>query len=165
MKWLRYTAFAVLALFILVVFINGGVKSIDLKYVKFEFNESPLQRLCFPMWKTDETVTTDKTLSKATANIGQSLGDWHIEGADGFGGTLLSYTFHADGRISSVTVASCSGCGGHFWLCPDARCGGRPAIASSSTGDWIAYAATDGAPATSTTYRVVHTRTKGMCLW
>jgi hypothetical protein len=165
MKALKYVGFVVISLLILILLINGDIKSIDLKFIKIEFAAAPLQRLCFPMWKTDEPATRDVTLSKATANDGPVLGDWHIEGSDGNGGTVLSYKFHVDGRISGVSVLSCSGCGGHFWLCPDARCGNRPTVASSPNGEWIAYAATDGAPATSTTYHVSYVRTKGKCLW
>lgn len=166
LKYVVYGLFvSAFLILLLTLLINGNLKSIDLKFAKFEFTGAPMDRLCFPMWRVDELNTQDVILNKATAHNGDLLGSWHIDGSDGVGGTLLSYKFQSEGRISDVKFLSCSGCGGHFWLCPNSRCGNRPDIAHSTNGDWIAYADTDGAPATDTTYRVRYIQTKPKCLW
>lgn len=88
------------------------------------------------------------------ANYTVAKKEWRAAGGDGQGGTLLFYDVAVPGRILSVGVIRCTGCGGWFWLCPDPRCGGRPLVEMIDASHARLWAATNSGDATSTTFSV-----------
>lgn len=105
---------------------------------------TPVPTACF------ETIT-----ERGTKRYSINKPDWKNQGGDGHGGTLVSYDLTAPARIDDVTLTSCHGCGGHFWLCnvQEPRCK-RPLIEPLNDTTWRVWAATDDSSATTTVFLV-----------
>ena len=123
--------------------------------------------VCVPWWPHKTLDSFDQAVNKATHDTaGKLLGDWSIIGDDGYGGTILSYTFSAPNasQITNVEFGRCDGCV-HTWVCPDPRCRGRNRIEHQGDGPWVAYAATDGAPAATMHYTISYNKVTARCIF
>lgn len=80
--------------------------------------------------------------------------DWKDGGSDGRGGNMVYFDLSAPGKITSIDVTGCSGCGGHLWLCPDGGVCGRDLFQPQNDTTWRAWAHLNASDATWTSFRI-----------
>ena len=81
------------------------------------------------------------------------------------GGDYISYDISPDepGTVLSVGVVTCSGCGGHLWLCPDGGVCKYPLYQKLSDSVMRVYAHTDDSNGTMTQFRLYYNGDQKVC--
>ena len=133
----------------------GIVKHFEIPHVLVLDFRDGSRPLCLPF------LTTEDSRSDTTS---ANTADWKNRGPDGQGGHLLSFDIVREGEITDISVQTCHGCGGWFWLCPDPRCSGRQTFETINSSTRRAWAATNGGPNVTAIFQVKYTIKQQFCL-
>lgn len=165
MKVVKVIFVSILLLFVLLVIANGDAKHLKIDdIVEIDFRDGQ-KGICLPFWSSPHTGSISPIAEKG--HPGAAL-LWRDAGPDGHGGNIVSADITPPAlptvAITSVAVASCSGCGGHFWACPDPRCPAHQTLERVDSTHWRAWAATDDGNFASMTFTVNYSYSTPFCI-